>query len=167
MIRNKHSQQGVIGTVLLIMLTIAAASMLFIFVVPWIRDMLDRSKMCNDAQGQITIEQGKYTCYDSSDTKIMISRGEKRDIEIGGITISLRYSGTSKKFDVKEGGKITNVTMYNGNTVLYLPDVGGSETYIFKGITGTERATAALILSEDKICDAVSERVVDCNAVVS
>ncbi len=165
LVNSKRSQEGVIATVLLIMLTIAAASMLFIFVVPWIRDMMDKGKMCNDAQGQITIETGKYTCYNSTATKIMITRGEKRDLEIEGIVISLVYSGTSKKFDIKELGGIDNVTMYDGSGTLHLPDAGGSETYVFKDITNTERATAALVFKGDKLCDAVTERIVNCNAV--
>lgn len=149
------------------MLTIGAASLLFIFVVPWIRDMMDNGKMCSDARGQITIELGKYTCFDSTsgDTTVMITMGEKRDIQIEGISVSLRYSGTSQKFDIKNGTSISGVEMYNGESVLSLPDSGGSETYRFKGITGTELATAALIFKGDKLCDAVSEKIVDCRSV--
>lgn len=165
LVNSKRSQEGVISTVLLIMLTIAAASMLFVFVIPWIRDMMDEGKICSDAQGQISIETGKYTCYNSTATKIMITRGEKRDLEIEGIVVSLIYSGTSKKFDIKEDGKIANVTMYDGSETLRLPDAGGSETYVFKNITGTERATAALVFKGDKLCEAVTEVIVNCNAV--
>lgn len=163
--KSKRSQEGVIATVLLIMLTIAAASMLFIFVVPWVRGLMDKGKICSDAQGQVTIEAGKYTCFNGTDTKIMITRGEKRDMEIDGISIALRYSGTSQKYDIKENKTTPNVKMYNGSAILYLPDAGGSETYVFPGITGTEMATAALVFKDNKVCDAVSERVVDCSTV--
>jgi len=170
--KTKKSQEGVIATVLLIMLTIAAASMLFIFVVPWIRGMMEKGKICSDAQDQIRIDMESNscgghmcTCYNSTDTRIMIARGEKRDLEIEGISIALIYSGTSEKFDIKENETTTDVAMYNGGEILRLPDTGGSETYIFKRITGTERATAALIFSGNKVCEAVSEQVVSCDAV--
>jgi len=163
MIKNKRGISGIVESILLVALTVAAAAILFVFVLGFVNDKLDNTKICSELQGQISVAQGQYTCFNSSGTRIMIERGQKAE-EIIGFRVSLKYSGTSKVFDIKQG-IVSGVKMYNGNSNLTIPAAGGSETYVFDNIPNTESVSVAPITINDKTCDAISEIVNDCNAV--
>ena len=158
--KSKHGLSGVIATVLLIMLTVGAASMLFVFVIPWINNMLDNAKICNDLVDSITIVEGKYTCYHSASTDVMLKINEGKDVQIEGFTVSLTHSGSATRYDVKNGDS-TGVSMYNGSVSLAMPQVGGAETYVFN--VKAESVDVAPVLLGGKTCSAISQKLIDCS----
>ncbi len=164
---KKKGLSGIIATVLLVMLTVTAASMLFFFVIPWLRDMLDCSKISNDLQDKVSIELGKYTCYSSTNTTIMIKKRESKELGIEGYRILLTSSGTGTTYDIKNNTQILKVTMLDGNVTLRVPpDIGGSETYVFIGIKA-EYAEVMPLLANSKTCSVKSakEKIEDCRFV--
>ncbi|MFH1710725.1 MAG: archaellin/type IV pilin N-terminal domain-containing protein [Nanoarchaeota archaeon] len=163
--KNKQGISGVIATVLLIMLTVGVASILFVFIVPWITSLLDNAKICNDMQESVTIVEGKYTCYNSTYTKVMIKINEGKEVEVDSFSVSLASSGSAKRYDIKNGVSINSggviVSMFNGSTKLAVPDVGGAETYVFN--FKAESVDVAPVLASGKTCDAVSQKLIDCS----
>lgn len=168
--KNNKGLSTIIATVLIVLLTIAAASILFVFVVPWIRDMLDCAKIKNDLQDKIVIEQSMYTCYNNTDstTRIMISKKESKELDIIGYRVLLTASGTGKSYEIRNGtdGTIIKVKMYDDNTLLRVPpSLGGSETYVFQDIKA-ESAEVMPLLANGKTCgDSVKEKINNCNLV--
>jgi hypothetical protein len=62
LLKSKRSQGEVVATVLLILLSISAVIIIINFVVPFVRDRLDKS--CFDYNGMIEIKNDeKYTCF--------------------------------------------------------------------------------------------------------
>lgn len=163
---EKRGLSGIIATVLIVMLTITAASMLFIFVVPWIRDMLDCSKISNDLQDKISIELGEYTCYNPTNTTIMIKKKESKDLGIMGYRILLMSSGTGTTYDIRNNTGTSGVKMLDGTDLLRVPpDIGGSETYVFTG--KAESAEVMPLLADGKTCSvkSVKEKIENCRFV--
>ncbi|MBU3912821.1 MAG: hypothetical protein KKE50_01880 [Nanoarchaeota archaeon] len=156
---KKKGLSGIIATVLLVMLTVAAASMLFVFVVPWIRDMLDSAKSCSNLQETVSIVEGKYTCFNSTATKLMVRVNEGAE-GVSGFSVSITSSGSAKKYDIKNGVSFSAISMYNGSTSLSVPDVGGAETYVFNFTA--ESVDVAPLLDTGKTCKAVNQKLIDC-----
>ena len=163
---NKKGISEVIATVLIIMLTVGAGSILFVFVVPWVTTMLDNSKICNDLQDSITIVEGKYTCYNSTDTKVMIKVNEGKEVEVAGFAVSLYSSGSAKRYEIKNEVSISSegviVKMYNGSNGLSIPQVGGAETYLFTGVKA-ESVDVSPMTSSGKTCNPVTQKLIDCD----
>jgi len=160
---DKKGISGIIATVLLIILTVGAASILFVFIIPWINAMLDNAKVCNDLQDSITLVEGKYTCYNSANpvnTSVMIKINAGKDIEVAGFAVSLTSSGSAKRYDVKNGTS-ANVRMYNGSATLTVPEVGGAETYIFP--VKAESVDVSPLTSSGKTCNPVTQKLIDCS----
>ena len=148
----------VIATIMIVMLTMVAAAVLFAFIIPMIRENTQKSKECFDLRDQISIELGKYTCSNSANTSIMIKRGEKG--EMIGFIVSLKVGGSSTRYELKDGS-VTGVKMFNGSSVIKIPQKGGSETYVFS-IPSVEFVDVAPILASGGNCDAVNGKVYDC-----
>lgn len=162
---NKKGVSGIIATVLLVMLTVGAAAILFVFVIPWITTTLDNSRVCHDLQDSIMLVDGKYTCYDSTSTKVMIKINEGKDIEVAGFAVSLASSGSAKRYDIRNDISIitgaVNVSMYDENQVLRVPEVGGAETYVFTGIIA-ESVDVSPVTASGKTCDPITQKLIDC-----
>ena len=68
--RGKKAVSAIIATVLLILLTIAAAGVLYSFMVPLIRGTIETTDKCNAAQ--LEIIEGGDTCYSSSQQNVSV-----------------------------------------------------------------------------------------------
>lgn len=155
---SKKGLSTVIVTVLLIMLTVSAVSIIYAFVIPMIRGDLDKTKTCYDLREQIMIADERYTCYNSTHTSIMIQRGEK-NVEIEGFIVSLISNGEGNRYEIK-AGSVPGVRMYNGNQDLEIPGIGGALTYIFN--VSSSYVNIAPIAGNDVICEAVPDKIGVC-----
>jgi len=167
---NKKGISEVIATVLIVMLTVGAASILFVFVIPWVTTMLDDSKICNDLQDSISIVGGAYTCYVSVpapvSTRVMIRINEGKDAEVAGFAVSLASSGSAKRYEIKNGEESSSgsvvVSMLDGNEMLTVPEVGGAETYVFTGVKA-ESVDVSPLTVNGKTCNPTTQKLVDCS----
>ena len=152
---HKKGLSAIIVTLLLIALVMAIFSMVFAFIVPFIKERMDESKTCFDALGKLGIEEGySLTCYNESSGKTGISI-KMGDVEIDGFKISLRGQEQSQVFEVKSG-KVEGVKLYNGTDVLELPGKNEERTYIFNSSFEVKTALIAPVIG-DKTCDEGSE----------
>ena len=157
----KKGVSAVIATVLLIMLTVAAVAIIAGIIIPFVKTKLDESKKCFEAIDQISIEQGNFTCYNPTNTKIMIRRGTNEEFELKGLIISLvKSDGSSEVYKIYNNTNIQGVKMYSGSFDLKIPQEGGAETYVFP--VSSSYASVAPILSDDKTCKEVSENIESC-----
>lgn len=102
MFSNKKAVETIIATVLVIGITLAAFSSIYVYVFPFIKEEIQKSQKCGEAQ--IVIDSAKgFTCYDSStqQLQVMVNRGPN-EFDIGGIGVSVRDEGVSKRYDVLE-----------------------------------------------------------------
>ena len=126
---NKRGISELISTVLIILITISAASLIYSFVSPLIRDAMAESKLCSDAGLEIVRED---SCYNADSNEAIIGISAGANSEISGISVVLAGEGTvSARLS---NGTVSGVREYgaeDGTSIeLPLPDEG--RTYIIK-----------------------------------
>lgn len=105
---NKKGISAVVATVLIILITVAAVTIIWSAVIPMIRDNLSGGDDCFKAQSDVSIGSEGYTCIANNTA--------------GNISIQIKRG--SGNFDLKEvqaivhkGGQSTSVTLNTTNAV--------------------------------------------------
>jgi FlaG/FlaF family flagellin (archaellin) len=66
---DKRGISAVVATVLIILITVAAVTIIWAAIIPMIKQQTEASMVCQDAISQVSIEsEGGYTCYDDDGT---------------------------------------------------------------------------------------------------
>ncbi|HLF53936.1 MAG TPA: archaellin/type IV pilin N-terminal domain-containing protein [Candidatus Nanoarchaeia archaeon] len=160
---NKKGLSPVIATVLIIMITIASIAILAGFLVPFVKNSLQRGSECLSYKEYYLFDESfGYNCNDGSTYKISIgaSFDETLAENIEGMKIVLNEKGgTSKVLDIKnnsessisEGG-ISLVGDSQNN--LRIPSPGGIVTYAYQAPIEDNFVSAEVypILKSGRIC---------------
>lgn len=155
---SKRGMSEVVGTVLIIMLTIMAVALIAGFMIPMINKWMNESKECFEARDKISIELGKFTYYNDTNTLVMIKRSSS-EFKMKGILISLNLGdGSSESYKIYNYASLEGVKMYSGSTNLTIPDASEAKTYVFS--VSSDFVRIAPILENERICDEISEAIV-------
>ena len=65
---NKRGISAIVATVLIILITVAAVTIIWAAIIPMINDQLARAQQCNSVVAQLTVK-GTHSCFDSSSNK--------------------------------------------------------------------------------------------------
>jgi len=160
---KKKGVSPVIATVLLLVLTIVAISILAVFIIPFVKNSLGSSKGCFDVLGDIKFDaEGRYNCHAQSTSPLGTLRtGFSVRIdsdEIVGFSLTLFQQGSANSFRIENGTtdpdvvSVLRMLTADFNKPLIVPIKGGVRTYVAKG--AFERAEVNPILSNGKTCDA-------------
>ena len=157
---KKKGVSPVIATVLLLVLTIVAISILAVFIIPFVKNSLGSSKGCFDVLGDIKFDaESRYNCNYQNDSGARTGFSVRIDSEdIVGFSLTLFQQGSANSFRIENGTTDAQVTevirMLDGNFTnpLIVPVKGGGRTYVAKGVF--ERAEVNPLLSNGKVCDA-------------
>ncbi|MEK6848743.1 MAG: archaellin/type IV pilin N-terminal domain-containing protein [Nanoarchaeota archaeon] len=164
---SKKGVSEVISSVLLIAIVITSVVLVSAFVLPFLRESLQKGKSCLDIREQIFIDtESGYTCYVKApaipgaiaNTSVMIKRGEN---EISGFLISFVKDGSSKTYTIKNNTPLSGVKMFNQQSTLILPQKSGAETYVFDNFA-FERVELAAITADGEICQSFSAQISEC-----
>jgi|WetSurMetagenome_2_1015567.scaffolds.fasta_scaffold70376_3 flagellin-like protein len=155
---EKKAVSEIIATVLLVLITVVAVSLVAVFLVPFIKDKM-KEKECYDAIDKLTIENGKYTCFNDTETRIMVKRSINGDLEIQGIIVSLRQNSSSSVYKIYNNSETDGVKMW-GSGNIKIPGPGGAQTYVFNIVSNY--VSIAPILADGKMCAAVSQTLEAC-----
>jgi flagellin-like protein len=147
---NKRGISELISTVLIILITISAASLIYSFVTPMIRDAMAESKLCSNAGLEIVTED---SCYNSSSNEAIIGISAGSNSDISGISVILVGEGTVSAKLVN--GTVPGVRYGESDTIdLPLPDE--ARTYIIE--TGQSAPSSVTIYpivkigTNEKVC---------------
>ena len=69
---NKKGVSAIVATVLIILITVAAVTIIWAAIIPMVSNQLDRGNACLDATTQLQIGGSGYTCWNSSDNNLSI-----------------------------------------------------------------------------------------------
>jgi FlaG/FlaF family flagellin (archaellin) len=118
---DKKTVSALVATVLIVLITVGAITMIWMFVLPLVAQNLDVSKACLNAKVWID-EQSGYTCYDNNNrqVKISVERGAD-EVNLAGISVGVVGGGRTVSKEVRE---ITQ------NLALYLKLNDGSGTSV-------------------------------------
>lgn len=126
-----------IGTVMLIAITIAAVAAAWAIISPFVNDSLQKAGDCSKIFEQITLE-GRYTCYDQ-DTSTMLVSISRKDFDLTSLLVSVSGVDSATTFTLTEEiQNLPEVTNYPSSSPgVELPGKEGGKTYCVSGITQT------------------------------
>jgi len=109
---NKRGISTIVATVLIVLITVAAVTILWAAISPLIDKNLQSGTACFDAQNSLSIDADKqYTCYDAlSDTIYHRIQRNSNDVTLEGATLIYSVNGTSYNTEI-------SVPNPNGNIV--------------------------------------------------
>jgi flagellin-like protein len=101
---NKKGISAIVATVLIILITVAAVTIIWAAIIPMISNQLDKGTLCLDAVSQVIIENQGYTCFDVAGNyvDIQVSHGAK-DFVLSGIQVLVFEAGSSNSTIVTTG----------------------------------------------------------------
>ena len=107
---NKKGISAVVATVLIILITVAAVTIIWAAIIPMINNQLDQGTLCLDAVSQVTLVDEGYACYDDTtgaeQIKIHVSHGAK-DFALADIQVLVSSGGSTTSYLLVEDNLIT------------------------------------------------------------
>lgn len=117
---NNKGISAVVATVLIILITVAAITIIWTAIIPMISNNLKSGNACMMAQGDLKIGSNGYTCINGTNISVEISRGAA-EYDLAGIQVSIYKGGTSVAYLINS----TQVPGKNLATLYYM----NSSTY--------------------------------------
>jgi len=98
---EKKGISAVVATVLIILITVAAVTIIWAAIIPMINNQLSKGTVCLDAISQLSIENKGYTCRDSvtDDLKVQIGHGAT-NFDLADIQILISSNGTTESINL-------------------------------------------------------------------
>ena len=175
---NKCGVSPVVAIVLILMLTVAAIAIVAGFVIPFIRNQLQKGTECIDYMDYFTFEESfelggekyKYNCYTSVGADILngasvrTSSDESLMEGIKGFKLIFLGTGASKSVDIIDGEVVSGVKMLGiAGENLELPGAGELRTYVYTSSEVFQKMEIYPILKNDRVCEMNDEiRLIQC-----
>lgn len=131
---NKEGISEVVTTVILLLITISAIFIVFAFVIPFVKDNLNKGSKCFPSTLNEASIVDEKSCYDinAGTTSVRIKFGNIES-DINEIYITLDTGQEVISQTLKQGESYPNV---NSGAVINTPTKdGGERTYVFSGIS--------------------------------
>ncbi|MCH7568907.1 MAG: type IV pilin N-terminal domain-containing protein [Nanoarchaeota archaeon] len=147
---KKRGVSPVVATVLLLLITIIAVSLVAIFVVPFVKKTLTGSEECFGILGSLSFDDSPYNCFVENNRTGFSIRIDSENII--GFKVALFEMGTSNAYEIFNETNLSNIRMLDGNfsELLELPRKGGVRTYVADGVF--KRIEINPLLGSGKIC---------------
>ena len=172
---NKRGVSAVVATILVVLITVAAAALLFSLIVPFVQNSLDSSTKCIPYRQHFTFEESQgYTCYDTEDqTGFSVRTSNSEGVEeVIGFDVVFLASGSSKSISVREGDLSSSeegkIRMLDPTIqTISVPKTGEVQTYVLNdGSASYSSIEIYPVLSSGKICDLTdSVKLISCRGV--
>lgn len=134
---NKLGVSPIIATVLLLLITVVAAGLISLFVVPFVQKSLTDSGECFQIRQGILVGSTPYLCHASSTNDRTSFSVKVESDKVIGFT-AVMYSGDSAQtFEVTNGTNTNGIWLLENGALkneLKIPPVRGVRTYVVSGI---------------------------------
>lgn len=128
--KSKTGLSIVVETMLMILLVIAAISIIWVVIRSTINTQLSTTSSCFNSGTVVTIDQ-KYTCYNESNDSLQLAINVGDISNLQDILVSVVQNGQSKSFKIN-GDSATSGLMYlNGTGNATIPGPNSGVTYIY------------------------------------
>lgn len=160
--KDKKGVSTIVATILVLMLTILAVAILAGFVIPFVKNQLERSTECFDFQNRYFFEDlDGLNCFSSEeDVLIAIGANGNKNVldKVAGFDIILSGKGYGKTLEIRNGGVFPNLAMI-GRTGLRVPEAG--EFYSYNYSEGNRYLSAEIktVLTSGRVCETVSDKI--------
>src|SRR3989344_8066155 len=117
-LNSKRGLSEVIGTIVLVLLTVVALTVISAFIIPFVKNKLNEGDSCFNVLNKVTINSEK-SCYNTTSTEVWVRFG---NIDLDEIYLTLELGDSINQYRIKEASKNKNI---NSGANLTLPDSGG------------------------------------------
>ena len=163
--KSKKALSAVVATVLIILITVAAVTIIWAAIIPMIKNKISGGSLCLDAVSQVSlVKDGGYTCYTKNSTNstgfvlnlsLQITHGAK-DFDLSDIQVLVSSEGNTKTFMLS-------------NLNLSMPGINEEKVYQIninktRTVTSLDKVQIAPIVkvgNTQETCDISSEAVLD------
>jgi flagellin-like protein len=105
--KNKKGISAIVATVLIILITVAAVTIIWAAIIPMISNQLESGSICLDAVSQIQLLDMGYTCANQGDNvSIQVKHGAK-DFVLSDIQVLVSAGGTTTSLTVIDNSSAT------------------------------------------------------------
>ena len=134
---NKKGISAIVATVLIILITVAAVTIIWAAIIPMISNQLESGTICLDAVSAVQLKDEGYTCFDTVES----FTGS------GVYNVSLHVGRTAKDFDlvdiqvlVSVGGDTKSINLVEDTDyeVGDMPGPNGAEVFVINDATFNE-----------------------------
>lgn len=139
-VMSKRGLSPVVATVLIIMITVVAATMIAVFLIPFINDKLGEGKGCFEVLGDISFHGTEYGCYSGTQGEVTGFSVNVNSDKIQGFTLLAVKGGKSNRYKIIDGANYPDLKMLGdglfGGEEIYpieFPGEGGIRTYVYNG----------------------------------
>jgi flagellin-like protein len=177
--KNKKGMSEIISTVLIILMTLAAAVLIYSFVVPLVRDNLQRGSECLDYQDYFSFVQDQnigsknyaLNCQSGNSYVFVVkAKGNMNSEKISGFLVSFSdKNGLTKTVQVKNGDKIGKLRMLDNAQEISIPKSGDSYTYVYDYNSSLDYAEIYPIISSGRVCETANDKIefIECSADIN
>ena len=99
---QKRGISAIVATVLIILITVAAVTILWAAVIPLVRDNLESGTVCLDASTGLTLSDSGYTCVNTTNVSLQIKHGAKA-FDVEEIQVLIYASGDTTTRTITTG----------------------------------------------------------------
>jgi len=159
--KNKKAISAVVATVLIILITVAAVTIIWAAVIPMISNKLESGTVCLDAVSQIQLLDEGYTCKASDGRNVSIQvKHLSKDFKLSDIQVLVSAGGNTKMFKVSNDTS----TIIPIGTSIPMPGVNEEKVYVINTssimgtITDVQIAPIVSTGNTQEICDVSNKR---------
>ena len=157
---NKKGISAVVATVLMILITVAAVTIIWVAIIPLINNQLDKGRACFDAISQVSLPDQGYTCIssDGKNVTLQIKRGSM-ELDLVDAQVIFSSGGNSYSFALSD----PSTTISPAGEITF-PNINEERVYVIdtSSITGeietVELAPVVQIGKSQEVCDVSSSR---------
>ena len=153
--QSKHGLSAIIATLLLVVLTVVAVSIIWASIKSMVDNNLETAGSCFNIFEKVKLNS-EVSCYNysSNELKIGVIIG---DLEIKEVLASVSTKDSSSSFRIYEGAVDTKIKMSNGsyNQPLIFPAKNSGKTYTLKGFSEKPYNVQFIPLIGEERCDVV------------
>lgn len=127
-INNKRGLSTVVITVIMIALVMVVTTIVWVAVNNLVREEISSSESCFGIFNKVTIGK-QYSCYDAANNLVQFSINVG-EIDVDEVLVSVSGSAGTKSFKISnEEQEITDLTNYDGSSLVKLPGKNSGKTY--------------------------------------
>lgn len=160
---TKKGISAVVATVLMILITVAAVTIIWAAIIPMINNQLDKGKACFDAISQVSLPDQGYSCVssDGKNVTIQIKRGSL-DIELVDAQVIFSSEGNSYSFALSD----PTTTIVPSGSITF-PNINEERVYVIdtSSIVGdietVEIAPVVQVGKSQEVCDVSASQKLD------
>ena len=153
---NRKGVSPIVATVLILLITIVAASLISVFVIPFVKEGLSGGEDCFKVLGDLKFDEQPYNCNYFNNTASRTGFSVRLDDEnIKGFKVTLGKDGSADPYEITDGGTDPLLTMLDPSNdfgdPLDFPSRGGVRTYVANGTF--DRVNLFPILENGRLCE--------------